>query len=117
MMTAPMIEWTLEMLEWVKAQLFVGWPEAKMRGSAPELGPDGYRIRFRDQGRQFWLVLSPDAIGNTSVGDVRKTLEEENWIRLLKDTGSISVGVREETPTRPVLNPLYTMEVKGGTCS
>ena len=112
MMTAPMIEWTLEVVEWVKAQLFVGWPEAKMRASAPELAPEGYRIRFRDGGRQYWLILSPDAIWNTSVGDVRSILEEEDWIRLIQNTGSISVGIGVGTPSRPVLNRLPTMEVK-----
>jgi len=111
-MTAPMIVWTLEVVEWVKAQLFTGWPEAKMRASAPELSPDGYRIRFRHEGRQVWLTLSPDAIEQTSVGDVRTILENEDWIRLLQDTGSLSVGVEAGTPSRPVLNRLHTMEVK-----
>ena len=27
-MTAPMIEWTLEVLEWVRAQVWENWPEA-----------------------------------------------------------------------------------------
>ena len=114
MMTAPMIEWTLELLEWLRDQLFESWPEAKMRASAPELAPEGYKIRFRDQGRQFWLILSPDAIWNTSVGDVRSALESEGWIPLLRERGTLSVGAdcSGAESCRPVITSVDTMEVK-----
>jgi len=110
-MTAPMIEWTLEILDWIRPQLWENWPEAKMRGSSPELGPDGYKIRFRDRGRQFWLTLSPDAIRHTTVSDVKSALEAEDWIQLLRNTGSISVGVQEEHQGRPVLRSASTLEL------
>ena len=114
MMTAPMIEWTLELLEWIRDQLFECWPEASMRGSAPELTPEGYKVRFRDQGRQFWLILSPDAIWKTSVADVRSALEAENWIPLLREQGTLSVGAdcHSEPGCRPVVVPIHTMELK-----
>ncbi|MFC1574451.1 hypothetical protein ACFL5A_04130 [Gemmatimonadota bacterium] len=102
-MTAPMIEWTLEVLEWVRAQVWENWPEAKIRGSAPELCPEGYKIRFRDQGKQFWLVLSPQAIWGASVSDVTSLLESRSWIETLREAGKISVNLHEQTPGMPVL--------------
>jgi len=102
-MTAPMIEWTLEILEWVRAQLFENWPEAQLRGSAPDLDPEPYRIRFRDKGKVFWLTLLPPAICNTAVSDVTSLLESEDWIRLMQDTGQVSVGVQEHTKNAPAL--------------
>lgn len=109
-----MIEWTLEVLEWIRGQLFEGWPGVKMRGSAPELTPEGYRVRFRDRGRQYWLNFSPDVMDNTSVDDVRALLEGRNWIPLLQDTGTLTVDVTPQDRTRPTLNLLPTMEVKVG---
>lgn len=116
MMTAPMIEWTLELLDWMRAQLFETWPSVKMRGSAPELTEEGYRIRFRDQGRQFWLCFSPDAIQQISVEDVRCFLDSQDWIPLLQNTGTLAVDVASEDGPRPILNLFPTMEVKTGTC-
>ena len=116
MMTAPMIEWTLELLEWMRSELFEAWPTAKMRGSAPELTEEGYRVRFRDSGRQFWLHLSPAAMERVSVADVRHLLESQNWIALLRNTGILAVDVLPEGHPRPVLNLLETTEVKSGTC-
>lgn len=109
-----MIEWTLEVLEWIRTQLFECWPEVKMRGSAPELTPEGYRVRFRDQGRQYWLCFSPDAMDNASVDDVRALLMARNWIPLLQSTGTLAVDVTPEDRSRPVLNSLPTLEVKIG---
>ncbi len=102
-MTAPMIEWTLEILEWVRGQLFENWPEAQLRGSAPDLDPEPYRIRFRDKGRELWLTLLPPAICNTAVADVTSLLESEDWIRLMQETGQVSVGVQEHTKNTPAL--------------
>ena len=112
MMTAPMIEWTLEVLEWVRAQLFEQWPEARMRASAPELNPEGYTVRFRDQGRQFWLVLTPEAISKTSVADERTLLEAQDWIQKMRSAGTLSVGVADESAPQPILRSRSTMEVK-----
>ena len=110
-MTAPMIEWTLEILDWIRPQLWERWPEAKMRGSAPELGDEGYKIRFRDQGRQFWLILCPDLIQKTAVSDVQSVLEEEGWIELLREKGAISVCIQDRSRGRPILNAISTLEV------
>jgi len=104
-MTASMIVWTLELLDWVRGQLVSHWPEVKLRGSAPDITPDPYRIRFRENGKQYWLVLSPDAIRNTGISDVTSLLEANDWISTIKKTGGISVDVREPTETRPVLIP------------
>ena len=105
-MTAPMIEWTLEVLEWIRGQLPDKWPEVQLRGSAPDaLSPDGYRIRFRHDGRQFWLVLSAPAIENAAVHDVASLLEAQDWIGLMRDFGAISVGVCEDSENRLVLVP------------
>jgi len=104
-MTASMILWTLELLDWVKEQLVEGWPEVKLRGSAPDITPDPYRIRFREKGKQYWLVLSPDAIRNTRVAEVISLLETADWIPNMQKTGGITVDVHEPTGTRPVLMP------------
>jgi hypothetical protein len=111
-MTAPMIEWTLEVLDWIRPQLWKSWPEAEMRGSAPDLEMDGYRIRFRDGGRQFWLVFSPEVIQLSSVSEVQSLLEAADWIRLLRKSGGLSVGVHEDPRQGPSLNPIDTLELK-----
>ena len=104
-MTASMILWTLDLLDWVREQLVEGWPEAKLRGSAPDITPDPYGIRFRESGKQYWLVLSPDAIRNTGVSEVTALLETMDWIPTIKETGGISVDVRGPTGRQPVLIP------------
>ena len=104
-MTAAMILWTLEMLDWVREQMVLGWPGAKMRGSQPDIAPDPYRIRFRDDGKQYWLVLSPDAIRDTRVSDVASLLAGTDWIHTIQKTGGISVDVEDSKGTRPVLLP------------
>ena len=105
-MNAGMIEWTLQILEWIRGQLPERWPEVQLRGSATdELSPDGYRIRFRADGMQYWLYLSAPAIENAAVGDVEALLEAQDWIRLMRDSGAISVGISEGPGQTPVLHP------------
>ncbi len=104
-MTAPMIEWTLEVLDWIRTQVWEKWPEAQLRGSAPDIHPVPYRIRFRDDGVEYWLTLQPQTMCNAAVADVRSLLEEEDWISLLKTRGCVSVGVEGNDRTRPVLEP------------
>ena len=115
-MTAPMIIWTLELLDWVREQLLFRWPEVKLRGSAPDITPDPYRIRFRENGKQYWLVISPDAIRNTGVREVTSLLEESDWISNIQETGGLSVDVHGPTETQPVLIhwPALGPEVKVG---
>ena len=102
-MTASMIEWTLEVLEWIRAQVWEHWPEAKVRGNHPDLDDVGYRIRFRDQGKQYWLVLSEEAILSASVSDVTSLLESDRWMDVLKEAGQIVVGVHDDDSGAPVL--------------
>ena len=104
-MTASMILWTLELLDWVHGQLISAWPGVKLRGSAPDITPDPYRIRFRKDGKQYWLVLSPDTIRNAAVADVASLLEATDWISTIQETGGISVDLDGITETRPVLIP------------
>lgn len=104
-MTASMILWTLDLLDWVREQLVDSWPGVRLRGSAPDISPDPYRIRFRENGKQYWLVLSPDAIRNTGVAEVTSLLESADWISTLQRTGGISVDVSEPSSTQPVLIP------------
>jgi len=113
-MTAQMIEWTLEILEWIRPQVWESWPEAEMRGSAPELDPEGYKIRFRDQGRQFWLILTSDVIQEATVSDVQSALHAGNWIQLLREHGSLSVGVQNRRGGMPSLRTISTMELNPG---
>lgn len=104
-MTASMIVWTLELLDWVHEQLVYRWPGVKLRGSAPDIAPDPYRIRFRENGKQYWLVLSPDTIRNTGVADVTSLLEDNDWISRIQETGGLSVDIDGPTETQPVLIP------------
>ena len=113
-MTAQAIEWTLEVLEWIRPQLWESWPEAKMRGSAPDFDPEGYKIRFRYQGRQFWLILSPDVIRESAVAEVKSALKAGNWIQLLRENGCLSVGVTKKRGGLPSLRAINTMEVNPG---
>jgi hypothetical protein len=103
-MTAPMIEWTLEVLEWIRGELWEKWPEAKLRGSAPELSPEGYKIRFRDRGRQFWLYLTPQVMLAAPVYAVTSLLGSSDWIRRLQESGQISVELHDRRVGVPVLH-------------
>jgi hypothetical protein len=118
-MTSSMIMWTLELLDWVHRQLEESWPKARLRGGAPDITPEPYLIRFRDDSKQYWLVLSPAAIRNTEVADVVSLLEVANWIPTMKNTGGVIVDVRETTDTHPVLIPWPAPgpEVKVGASS
>jgi hypothetical protein len=100
-----MIMWTLELLDWVHWQLKESWPKAKLRGGAPDIAPEPYLIRFRDDGKQYWLVLSRAAIQNTQLADVVSLLEVTDWIPTMKETGGLIVDLREPTDIQPVLNP------------
>ena len=111
-MTARMIEWTLEILQWIRPQIWESWPEARMRGSAPELGPDGYRIRFRDKGRQYWLILTSEVIQHAAVSEVQSALEAGGWLQLLQENGSLSVGLDGSGGAYPSLSAKNTMEIK-----
>ena len=104
-MTASMILWTLEFLEWVRQELSESWPTAKLRGSAPDINPEPYRIRFRAEGAQYWLVLSPDAVQNVRMEAVASLLESTDWISTLKATGGISVDTLGCGDPTPVLIP------------
>ncbi len=104
-MTASTILWTLELLEWVRQELFERWPAARLRGSAPDITPEPYRIRFRADGAQYWLVMSPDAIQNAGMEEVTSLLEAEDWISILKVTGGISVDILGPGDPTPVLIP------------
>ena len=104
-MTASMIVWTLELLDWVHGQLVYRWPGVKLRGSAPDIAPDPYRIRFRKNGKQYWLVLSPDTIRSAGVAEVTSLLEDNDWISQIQKTGGISVDLDGPTETQPVLIP------------
>ena len=108
-MTASMIVWTLELLDWVHEQLIFRWPGVKLRGSAPDITPDPYRIRFRENGKQYWLVLSPSAIRNAGVADVTSLLEDNDWISHIQETGGISVDIDGPTGTQPVLLPWHAL--------
>lgn len=103
MMNATEILWTLEMLDWINDQLFHGWPEVKLRGSAPDVDPEPYRVRFRDDEREYWLTFCPKTMSHTSVADVRDLLEKEDWIRRIQTKGLLEVELCRETGTRPVL--------------
>jgi len=98
-----MILWTLEILDWINDQLFHRWPEVKLRGSAPDVDPEPYRVRFRDDKWEYWLTFSPKTMSHTSVAAVRDLLEKEDWIGRLRTQGQLQVDVCEETGTRPVL--------------
>lgn len=111
-MTASMIEWTLEVMDWMRPRVWERWAGAEMRGSYPELGPDGYRIRFRENGRQFWVVISPEAIQETSVSDVLAALEAADWIGTLKRSGSLFVGVQRNGRPVPALRAVTSLELK-----
>jgi len=111
-MTALEIEWTLEVLDWIRPQLWRSWPEAEMRGSTPELDPEGYRIRFRDRGRQFWLILSPEVIRQSVVSEVRAVLEAGDWLQLLRKSGGLLVGLHDPPRRGPSLRAFPTQELK-----
>ena len=118
-MTSSMIMRTLELIDWVHWQLKESWPQARLRGGAPDITPEPYLIRFRDDGKQYWLALSPAAIRNTQVADVVSLLELTNWIPTMKEAGGVIVDVREPTDTQPLLIPWPATgpEVKVGAAS
>jgi hypothetical protein len=39
-MTASMILWTLELIDWVHHRFMDSWPKGRRRGSAPEITPE-----------------------------------------------------------------------------
>lgn len=104
-MTPSMIVWTLDLLDWLRNQLAERWPGASLRGGETDVDPEPYRIRLRDNGNQYWLFFSPDAIRGAGVGDVTNLLEGEDWISTIKETGGLSVEVRHFPERRPVLIP------------
>lgn len=104
-MTAEMIEWTLVLLEWIKGRVLESWPEAKLRGSVSEFDPDGYSIRFRENGDEYWMVVGHEVIQLATVGQVTELFQKEDWIAHMKRTGCIHVGLPEEGTGKPALNP------------
>jgi len=104
-MTAEMIEWTLLLLEWLKERVLEDWPETRLRGSAPELDPDGYTIRFRENGDEYWMVILPEVIQRVPVDRVEDLLFSERWVDRMKATGCLHIGLREEEGSHPQLHP------------
>ena len=104
-MTVEMIEWTLVLLEWIKGRVPETWPQAKLRGSVSEFDPEGYSIRFRENGDEYWMVIAHETIQFATVEQVTKLLKAEDWIGHMKRTGCLHVGLQEEGTGRPVLNP------------
>lgn len=109
-MTPSMIEWTLEFLEWVRAELSSHWPGVRLRGSAPSVSPEPYGIRFREDGSQYWLVLTPELLGTEGLGvqQVASHLTERDWISTMKGAGGITVDVVGMDRPEPVLIPWTT---------
>jgi len=104
-MTPSMILWTLDLLDWVREQLAEQWPGARLRGGETDIDPEPYRIRFRDNGKQYWMVLSPSAIRATGVADVISLLERSDWIPSMKETGGILVDLQDHDVQGPALVP------------
>jgi hypothetical protein len=115
-MTEAMIEWTLELLDWIRDQLPREWPDVEMRGNHPELTSEGYCIRFRHSNRQFWLCCSPAVMAALPVSEVEHLLTTRDWISLLRETGMLRVDVMPQDPFHPILNLVPTMEVKSEDC-
>ena len=104
-MTPSMIMWTLDLLDWVRAEIAAKWPEVKLRGGETDFDPEPYRVRFRGGGKQYWLVLSPDAIRHTHLAEVTSLLEGSDWIGTMQKTGGIYVEVHASGMIQPVLVP------------
>jgi hypothetical protein len=100
-----MIMWTLDLLDWLRDQLADRWPEVRLRGGETDFDPEPYRIRLRENGKQYWLFFSPDAIRGTGVADVASLLERSDWISMIRNTGGISVTVSEPRKRDPILVP------------
>ena len=100
-----MIEWTLELVEWIRTQVWEKWPDAKLRANSPELDPEGYKIRFREDGKQYWLFLDPQVIWNSRVSEVTALMESQAWIPMLKEAGQITVDTQDPDSVVPVLRP------------
>ena len=115
-MTPSMVLWTLDFLDWVREQLAGRWPEAQLRGGETDIDPEPYRIRLRDNGRQYWLFLSPDAIRAAGVEEVISLLEDSDWISTIRETGGISLRACDSPLKRPILTPWPPLgpEVKAG---
>jgi len=110
-MTAEMIEWTLLLLEWIRGEILDGWPDSKLRGSAPELDPEGYTIRFRENGDEYWMVIGPEVIRGVPVDRVEALLHTQGWIGKMRKTGCLHIGIHSTNPTNPQLHPCpYTAE-------
>ena len=105
MMTAEMIEWTLFLLEWIRGRVPEDWPEAKFRGSTPELDEDGYSIRFREDGEEYWMVIDPEVINRVRVEEVTDLLQGEDWIGHVKRTGCLHLGLKAGKGILPELHP------------
>ena len=104
-MTAEMIEWTFLLLEWIKGRVPEVWPDSKFRGNSPELDPDGYSIRFRENGDEYWMVITPEVIQRVALEQVTKLLEAEDWIAHIKRTGCLHLGLKPGKEDRPELHP------------
>ena len=104
-MTAEMIEWSLVLLEWIKGSLYEEWPDVSLRGSSPEIDSEGYDIRFRESGEEYWMVVQPDLMKGTAVEEVIRLLEKEDWIAHIKRTGCIHLGLKEGGAAEPHLHP------------
>jgi hypothetical protein len=104
-MTAEMIEWSLILIEWIKGSIYENWPDVSLRGSSPEIDSEGYDIRLRENGEEYWIVVHPDAMRAVSVEQAIKLLEKEDWISHIKRTGCIHLGLSEGGVPEPDLHP------------
>jgi len=104
-MTAEMIEWTLFLLEWIREKVPEEWPEAQFRGNSAELDPEGYSIRFRQDGEEYWMAIEPEVIRGVTVNRVTTLLEAEKWIVHLKRTGCLHIDTQKGKADWPELHP------------
>ena len=104
-MTAEMIEWTFFLLEWIREKVPEEWPEAQFRGNSAELDPDGYSIRFRQDGEEYWMAIQPEVMQGVTVKDVTDLLVAENWVEQLKRTGCLHIGTQKGKKDLPELHP------------
>jgi hypothetical protein len=104
-MTAEMIEWSLLLLEWMKGSIFEHWPEVSLRGSTPEIESEGYDIRLRENGEEYWMVVHPDLMQTVPVEQAIKLLEKEDWIAHMKRTGCLHLGLKKGVAPAPDLHP------------
>lgn len=110
-MNAEMIEWTLLLLEWIRGRIAEEWPASQLRGSAPDMDPGGYTIRFRENGDEFWMVIMPEVIQQVPVDRVENLLSVEGWVERMRETGCLHIGTDERQPSLPRLHPCpYTVD-------